>query len=80
MALSLPVDDIRISLLKFVLAIQPKDHPIVAGALNHAWLEDFMGDNEDSRDNGNKKAQNQDESTLGMKGNNRLPAYSRSKK
>ena len=39
-----------------------------------------MGDNENSRDDRDKKAQNQDESTLGKKSKNRLAADARSKK
>ncbi|KAG0640820.1 kinase-like domain-containing protein [Tuber brumale] len=36
--LSPPTDDVGISLLKSVLAIQPEDRPTAAGALDHEWL------------------------------------------
>ena len=47
--LSPPIDDIGISLLKSMLAIQHEDRPTVAGALSHGWLVDLKNGNEDSR-------------------------------
>ncbi|PUU79030.1 kinase-like domain-containing protein, partial [Tuber borchii] len=55
--LSPPTDDIGISLLKAMLAIQPQDRPTAADALSHAWLADLKSDNEHSGDDGAETVQ-----------------------
>ncbi|PWW73100.1 kinase-like protein, partial [Tuber magnatum] len=60
--LSPPTDDIGISLIKSMLAIQPKNRPTAAGALGHAWLTRLKSDDEGSRDDKGKTAQIHDES------------------
>ena len=44
--LSLPTDDLGISLVKSMVSIQPEDRPTAVGALNHVWLAGLKSDNE----------------------------------
>jgi len=79
-SLSPPTDDVGISLVKSMLVMPPEDRPTAVGALNHAWLEGFMGGSEDSRGDRDKTANNWEESTRDRKSENRFAAYVRPKK
>ena len=48
--LSPPIDEIGISLLKSMLAIQPEDRPTAADALRHTWLVGLESHDEYSED------------------------------
>ena len=73
--LSPPTDDIGISLIKSMLAIQPEGRPTVAGALGHGWLAELKNDNEDSRSDSDEMTQSRDQNTVSRKRENRLATY-----
>ena len=61
--LSPPIDEIGISLLKSMLAIQPEDRPSAVSALGNAWLTSLKSDDEDSGDDQDETTQSGDERT-----------------
>ncbi|CUS12980.1 unnamed protein product, partial [Tuber aestivum] len=78
--LSPPTDDVGISLLKSMLAIQPEDRPTAAGALGHEWLVGLKSDDEDSGDERDETTQNRDQSTRSKKRENKQAIHGKPKK
>ena len=58
-----PTDDVGISLLKSMLAIQPEDRPTAVSALENAWLTGLKSDDEDGGDDQDETTQSGDERT-----------------
>ena len=77
--LSLPTDDIGISLLKSMLQIHPERRPTAADALSHPWLENLEIHNEYSGDDEDKAIQSRNEGTPSRKRKNKT-THHRSKK
>ncbi|PUU76166.1 kinase-like domain-containing protein [Tuber borchii] len=75
-----PLDDVGISLLKSMLAIQPGDRPTAAGALGNAWLTGLESDDEDSGNDQDETAQSEDESNWSKGSEGKLTTHHRRKK
>ena len=75
-----PTDDVGISLLKSMLAIQPEDRPTAADALGNAWLVGLKSDNEDSGDDQDETAQSGDESSWSRESEGKLTTHHKRKK
>ena len=73
-------EDIGISLLKAMLAIQPEDRPTAGAALSHAWLADLKSDNEHSGDDGAETIQSGNRGMPSRKRENRPATNERPKK
>ena len=78
--LSPSTDDIGVSLLKTMLAIQPEDRPTAGDALSHAWLGNHKSDNDHSGNAGSETIQSGYRSMLSRKHENRLATPDRPKK
>ena len=78
--LSPPTDDVGISLLKSMLAIQPEDRPTATDALGNSWLLGLKSDNEDSGDDQDETVQSGDESSWSRKSKGKLTTHHKRKK
>jgi len=79
-ALSPPIDDTGISLLRAMLAIKPGDRPTATGALGNSWLTGLKDDNEENGGDKDSRTQSRNRSTLSNKRKNRLATHSQPKK
>ncbi|PWW73099.1 kinase-like protein [Tuber magnatum] len=78
--LSPPTSDAGISLIKSMLAIQPRDRPTAAGALGHEWLVGLKGDDGDSEDDKDETTRIRGRNTRSRKSENKLATLENPKK